>query len=123
MAKTVELESIKKKVLDRMSLKKSKDAKRIVVGMATCGMAAGAAAVMDSLRKEIEKRNLKNIDLSQTGCVGACRLEPMIEVYSADGSKVTYVRMTPEKAARVVAEHIVNNRVCSRYTIGAEESR
>jgi NADP-reducing hydrogenase subunit HndB len=98
--------------------KEGSDAARVVVGMATCGIAAGARPVMLQFVEEIKKRNLEHVTVSQTGCIGMCRLEPMVEVYVKDQEKVTYVHMNPEKVARVVTEHIVNGRPVEEYTIG-----
>jgi len=92
---------------------------RVVVGMATCGIAAGARPVMNAFVEELAKRNLRDVSVTMTGCIGVCRLEPIVEVFNADGTKVTYVKMTPEKAARVVTEHLVNGRVCQDLTVGA----
>jgi NADP-reducing hydrogenase subunit HndB len=117
-----ELEEIRKNTLDQIKMRKNKDGIRIVVGMATCGIAAGARPVMNALVEEIGKRKLSDVSVTMTGCIGVCRLEPIVEVFNADGTKVTYVKMTPEKAARVVAEHIVNGRVCQDLTIGAAEA-
>ena len=96
------------------------DTVRVVVGMATCGIAAGARPVLDACRDEARRRNLKDITITQTGCVGVCRLEPIVEVYAPGQERVTYVKMTPEKARKVIAEHIVNKRAVKEYTIWAE---
>ena len=93
----------------------------VVVGMATCGIAAGARPVLTAFLEEIEKRDLKNITVAQTGCIGVCRLEPIVEVYVPGQEKVTYVLMTPEKVARVVGEHLINGKPVTEYTIGAVE--
>lgn len=116
-----ELEKIRKKALEEVSMRKKKGGRRIVVGMATCGIAAGARPVMNAFIEELKKRKINDVVVTMTGCIGVCRLEPIVEVIEEDGSKVTYVKMTPEKAARVVAEHIANGRVCRDYTIGAAE--
>ena len=92
---------------------------RIVVGMATCGIAAGAKPVLDAFTEELNKRGIKNISVVSTGCIGVCRLEPIAEIINSDGSKVTYVKLTAEKASRIVEEHIINGKVCKDYTIGA----
>ena len=89
----------------------------IKVGMATCGIAAGARPVLDALLDEADKRRLHNVKISQTGCIGMCRMEPIVEVFK-DGQKYTYVLMTPDKARRVIAEHVVNGNVCADYLIG-----
>lgn len=121
MKSIAELEEIRKKTLEDIQMRKNKDGMRIVVGMATCGIAAGARPVMNAFLEELKKRNINNVNVIMTGCIGVCRLEPIVEVIDTEGKKVTYVKMTPEKAARVVAEHIVNGRVCVDYTIGAAE--
>ncbi len=118
MKSLAELEEIRKKTLDQMSLRKSNDGMRVIVGMATCGIAAGARPVMTAFVEELNKRNMTDVTVTMTGCIGVCRLEPIVEVFDKDGNKTTYVKMTPEKAARIVAEHIVNGRVCADYTIG-----
>ncbi|AUS97825.1 ferredoxin [Clostridium thermosuccinogenes] len=121
MKSIAELEEIRRKTLDEINMRKNKDGIRIVVGMATCGIAAGARPVMNAFLEELKKRNINNVNVVMTGCIGVCRLEPIVEVINPDGEKVTYVKMTPEKAVRIVAEHIVNGRVCTEYTIGAAE--
>ena len=105
----------------RQSLKtqagESQSGRNIIVGMATCGIAAGAQPVMDALQDECNKRGLHQTQVSLTGCIGICRFEPIVEVIEADGSKVTYVQMDATKARRVVAEHIVNGRICTDLTL------
>lgn len=123
MKSLAELEQIRKNTLDQINMRSSKSGFRVVVGMATCGIAAGARPVMNALLEELKKRNINDTSVTMTGCIGVCRLEPMIEVFSPDGNKVTYVRMTPEKAARIVAEHIVNGRVCLDLTIGEADKK
>ena len=95
------------------------DTIRVVVGMATCGIAAGARPVLNAFSEEVAKRGLNNVMVTQTGCIGICQYEPVVEVYTNDGSKTTYVKMTAEKVARVVSDHLVNGNVVEEYTIGA----
>ena len=122
MKTLAELEAIRAKALENIAMRKDNhDAARIVVGMATCGIAAGARPVMLAFVEEVNKRNLQHVNVSQTGCVGMCRLEPMADVIIPGQDKVTYVKLTPEKVARIVAEHIVNGRPVEEYTIGAAE--
>jgi NADP-reducing hydrogenase subunit HndB len=123
MKSLAELEEIRKKTLEEIKLRTAKGGMRIVVGMATCGIAAGARPVMNAFIEELKKRNLSDVSVTMTGCIGVCRLEPIVEVINPDGSKVTYVKMTPDKAKRVVAEHIVNGRICADLTIGAAEQQ
>jgi len=125
MKSMAELEAIRQRTLQRINLRKEDDSEniRVVVGMATCGIAAGARPVMLGFMDEINKRGLSQVTVSQTGCIGMCRLEPMVDVYMPGKEKVTYVHMTPEKVGRVVAEHIVNGRPVTEYTIGAAEDK
>ncbi len=114
-----ELEEIRNKTLESVNLRKDRTGTRIVVGMATCGIAAGARPVLLAFMEEVKKRNLKGITIAQTGCVGVCQYEPIVEVYRPGEEKVTYVNMTAEKAKQVVAEHIVNGHVVDEFTIGS----
>jgi NADP-reducing hydrogenase subunit HndB len=93
------------------------DGIRVVVGMATCGIAAGARPVLKALTEEIAKRNIKNVALTQTGCIGMCQYEPIVEVIQPGKEKVTYVKMTADKVAKVVNEHIVNGNPVAEYTV------
>ncbi len=117
-----ELEAIRKKTLESINLRKENAGTRIVVGMATCGIAAGARPVLASFMDEIARRSIQNVVVAQTGCIGICRLEPIVEVYKPDQEKVTYCKVTPDMVSRIVTEHIVNDRVVSEYTIGYYEN-
>ena len=122
MKSLAELQAIRDKALNQVNLRKEReDGIRIVVGMATCGIAAGARPVLNAFLQEIEKRNVQNATVTQTGCIGMCRLEPIVEVYAPGKEKVTYVKMTEEKVARVVAEHIINGSPVAEFTVGAQE--
>ena len=115
-----ELEAIRIKAQDAVNLRKERtEGTRVVVGMATCGIAAGARPVLLAFVDEVARRKLNNVAVSQTGCIGICMYEPIVEVYAPGKDKVTYINMTPEKTARVVAEHIVNGQPVLEYTIGA----
>jgi len=122
MKSLADLEAIRAKTLENIAMRKDhNDAARVVVGMATCGIAAGARPVMLQFVEEIKKRNLEQVTVSQTGCIGMCRFEPMVDVILPGKEKVTYVKVTPEMVGRIVAEHIVNGRPVEEYTIGAAE--
>lgn len=95
------------------------DGIRVVVGMATCGIAAGARPVLNAFVHEVAKRNLKNVTVAQTGCIGMCQYEPIVEVFEPGKEKVTYVQVSPEKVAEIVASHIVNGNPVVEYTVGA----
>lgn len=117
-----ELEAIRQKTLETINLRKEQSGTRIVVGMATCGIAAGARPVLTAFMDEVAKRNLQHVVVAQTGCIGVCRLEPIVEVYKPDQEKVTYVKVTPDMVGRIVTEHIVGDRPVDEYTIGYYES-
>ncbi len=121
MKSLAELQAIRDKALNQVNLRKEReDGIRVVVGMATCGIAAGARPVLNAFLQEIEKRNVQGATVTQTGCIGMCRLEPIVEVYMPGQEKVTYVKMTEEKVARVVAEHLVNGNPVTEFTVGAQ---
>ncbi|HCX03330.1 MAG TPA: ferredoxin [Clostridiales bacterium] len=96
---------------------------RIVVGMATCGISAGARPVLQTLIEEVDKNNLNDVQVVQTGCIGICRYEPIVEVYKPGEEKVTYIFVDSRKAKRIISEHIINGNVVNEYTIGSEEKR
>ena len=117
-----ELKAIREKMKQQMELRdNSEDKIRVVGGMATCGIAAGAKPVMAAFLDEVEKRHLQNVTVTQTGCIGVCRLEPIVEVYVPGEEKVTYVKVKPEMVPTIVGEHLVNHQVVTEYTIGAAE--
>ena len=113
-----ELMAIKAKAEKAMLAREEGDGKRIVVGMATCGIAAGARPVLNAFVEECAKRGLENVTVTQTGCIGICQYEPVVEVIVPGEEKVTYVKMDAEKAIRVVNDHLVNRNVVTEYTIG-----
>jgi NADP-reducing hydrogenase subunit HndB len=121
MKSLAELAALRQKSLDKINMRDGETHKRIVVGMATCGIAAGARPVMNAFTDELAKRNLNDVTVGMTGCMGMCALEPMVDIYDEKGNKTTYVKMNPEKVARVVAEHVVNGQPVSEYTVTAEQ--
>ena len=115
-----ELMAIKARAEKQMNVREEEGAGiRIVVGMATCGIAAGARPVLGGFVEEVAKRGLKNVSVNQTGCIGMCQYEPIVEVFEEGKEKVTYLKMTPEKVARVVADHIVNGNPVVDYTVAS----
>ncbi|MBE6748459.1 MAG: (2Fe-2S) ferredoxin domain-containing protein [Ruminococcaceae bacterium] len=116
-----ELLAIKEKAQAQLAARDAEgnDGVRVVVGMATCGIAAGARPVLKALVDEVAKRNVQHVSVTQTGCIGMCQYEPIVEVFEPGKEKVTYVQMTAEKAAKVVSEHLVNGKPVVEYTVGA----
>ena len=123
MKSLAELQAIKERMQNNVMLRSNdgEETIRIVVGMATCGIAAGARPVLNAFLKEIEDRRLSNVVCTQTGCIGICRYEPVVEITTPDGVKTTYVKMDEDKVAKVVTEHIVNNKIVREFTIAAYE--
>lgn len=122
MKTLAELQAIRDRMKDNVTMRSGNGSIRAVVGMATCGIAAGARPVLSALVEEVSKLDLgEKVTVTQTGCIGLCRYEPIVEVYEADKEKVTYVKMTAEKAHRVAEEHLKGGKVVTEYTIGAAE--
>ncbi|MBO4385317.1 MAG: (2Fe-2S) ferredoxin domain-containing protein [Clostridia bacterium] len=116
-----ELKQIREKMQNKVILREGSAEKRIVVGMATCGIAAGARPVLNTFVEEIAKRNLTGtVEVGQTGCIGMCRFEPIVEVFEGD-KRVTYIYVNPDKAREIVEKHIVGGEPIVEYTIGAAE--
>ena len=118
MKSLAELQEIRNRALNQVNLRKEReDGTRIVVGMATCGIAAGAKPVLTALVEEAANAKITNANITQTGCIGMCTLEPIVEVYNREGKKTTYVRVTPEKAVEILHSHVVEGKVLEEYTI------
>ena len=119
MKSLAELKAIRDKARAEIDLRKENpNAARVLVGMATCGIAAGARPVLNAFVEEIAKRGLKDVTVTQTDCIGICQYEPVVEIEIPGEEKVTYVKMTSEKAVKVVNDHLVNHNVINEYTIG-----
>jgi len=120
MKSVAELMAIKAKMQDKVSVRRGVTDMRIVVGMATCGIAAGARPVLNAFVEGINEAGLtEKVTVTQTGCIGICQYEPVVEVYTPDNEKVTYVKMTPEKVAEIIEKHIKGGNIVTEYTIGA----
>ena len=120
MKSLAELQAIRDRAKANVALRKENpNAARVLVGMATCGIAAGARPVLTAFTEEIAKRGLQeDIVVTQTGCIGICQYEPVVEVFEPGKEKVTYVKMNPEKAKEVIEKHLKGGQVVSEYTIG-----
>ncbi len=118
MKSLAELQAIRDKMRDKVVLREGSNDIRIVVGMATCGIAAGARPVLNAFVEEVNNAGLSSrVTVSQTGCIGICQFEPVVEVYEAGKEKVTYVKMTADKAKEVVEKHIKGGKVIAEYTV------
>ena len=122
MKSLAELQAIKDKMKNKVIIREGVNDVRVVVGMATCGIAAGARPILNALVEEVNAADLADkVTVSQTGCIGLCQYEPIVEVFEAGKEKVTYVKMDVDKAKRVVKEHLKGGKVVAEYTIGANE--
>ena len=118
MKSLAELAAIKEKMQSKVVLREGSSDTRVVVGMATCGIAAGARPVLNAFVEEVGAQGLAgSVMVTQTGCIGICQYEPVVEIYEAGKEKVTYVKMTPEKAKEVVEKHLKGGNVIDEYTI------
>lgn len=115
-----ELKKLREEAIKNVDLRNTDKDIRVVVGMATCGISAGARPVLTTFVEEVAKRNLLNVQVVQTGCIGMCTYEPIVEVYTANKEKVTYIHVDSEKAKRIVSEHLVNNKIVREFTISAD---
>ena len=121
MKSLAELKAIKDRMKDKVVLREGSSDVRVVVGMATCGIAAGARPVLNACVEEVNKNGLVDkVTVTQTGCIGLCQYEPIVEVYEAGKEKVTYVKMTAEKVKTVVEKHLKGGNVVTEFTVAAQ---
>lgn len=119
MKSLAELKAIREKMQGQVGMRgEDSNQTRVVVGMATCGIASGARPVLLKLSEEVQKRGLKNVVVTQTGCIGLCQYEPIVEVFEPGKDKVTYVKMTQDKAVEVVEQHLIRGQIVDEYTLG-----
>ena len=120
MKSLAELKAIKERMKDKVVLRDGMEGKRVVVGMATCGIAAGARPVLNAFVEGVNKEGLEGeVSVTQTGCIGICQYEPVVEVFEPGKEKVTYVKMDADKAKEVIEKHLKGGQVVGEYTIGA----
>ena len=121
MKTLAELQAIREKMQSQVNLRaEDHNHTRVVVGMATCGIAAGARPVLNTLAQEVQSRGLTNkISVTQTGCIGLCQYEPIVEVMEPGKDKITYVKMNADKALEVIERHLVGGHVVEKYTLSA----
>ena len=119
MKSLAELAAIREKMQDKVILREGMGGIRVVVGMATCGIAAGARPVLNAFVEGVAKANLDNVTVTQTGCIGICQYEPVVEIFEDGKDKVTYVKMDADKAKKVIEQHIKGGKIVDEYTIGS----
>ena len=117
-----ELAQIRERMKNKVSLREGSGEVRVVVGMATCGIAAGARPVLNAFVEQVAEQNLGDrVTVTQTGCIGMCRYEPIVEVFEGDKERVTYVKVKPEMVPEIIKEHLIGGKPVTKYTIGAVE--
>ncbi|MBE5955491.1 MAG: (2Fe-2S) ferredoxin domain-containing protein [Lachnospiraceae bacterium] len=119
MKSLAELKAIRERMQGKVDMRHDNENNiRVVVGMATCGIASGARPVLKALSDAVQEKELTNVTVKQTGCIGLCKFEPIVEVMEPGKEKVTYVKMTAEKALEVVEQHLMRGQVVTDYTLG-----
>ena len=117
-----ELKAIRDKMKGQIGMRSEDDDNiRVVVGMATCGIASGARPVLNLLVNEVQARNLENITVTQTGCIGLCQYEPIVEVFEPGREKITYVKVNEEKALEILEQHLIKGNVVDKYLLHMSE--
>ena len=117
-----ELAQIRDRMKNKVALREGSGEIRVVVGMATCGIAAGARPVLNAFVEQVAEQNLGDrVTVTQTGCIGMCRFEPIVEVFEGDKERVTYVKVKPEMVPEIIKEHLIGGKPVTKYTIGAVE--
>ncbi|MCD8111074.1 MAG: (2Fe-2S) ferredoxin domain-containing protein [Clostridiales bacterium] len=117
-----ELKAIRERMQGQVGLRSSDaDSTRVVVGMATCGIASGARPVLNLLSNEVQSRQLEGIVVTQTGCIGLCQYEPIVEVFEPGIEKITYVKVNEEKAKNILEEHLIGGKVVEKYLLRMDE--
>ena len=118
-----ELAQIRERMKNKVALREGTGEIRVVVGMATCGIAAGARPVLNAFVEQVAEQNLGDrVTVTQTGCIGMCRFEPIVEVFEGDKERVTYVKVKPEMVPEIIKQHLIDGKPVTKYTIGAVEA-
>ena len=117
-----ELAEIRERMKNKVALREGSGEIRVVVGMATCGIAAGARPVLNAFVEQVAENNLGDkVTVTQTGCIGMCRFEPIVEVFEGDKERVTYVKVKPEMVPEIIKQHLIDGKPVTKFTIGAVE--
>jgi len=114
-----DLKRVKEEALEKRKAQATSGRAQITVGMGTCGIAAGARDTMKAILKVIEEESLSDIIVAQTGCIGICEWEPIVDVVIGQGPKVTYGKVSPERAREIMEEHVMGSKIISEYLIPA----
>jgi NADP-reducing hydrogenase subunit HndB len=114
-----DLKKVREEALEKRKARTSAGRAEVVVGMGTCGIAAGARETMKAILDMIEDKNLSDIIVTQTGCIGLCEWEPIVEVSVGGSPKVTYGKVSPDKAKQIIERHVMKGETVSELVIPA----
>jgi NADP-reducing hydrogenase subunit HndB len=112
-----DLKRLREEALEKRKVKSASGQAQVIVAMGTCGIAAGARDAMKAILDTIETESLTGIVVTQTGCIGLCEREPIVQVVIGEQPKVTYGKVTPEVARRIMNEHVVNGKIVADHVI------
>jgi NADP-reducing hydrogenase subunit HndB len=112
-----DLKKVREEALQKKKIQTESGKARVIVGMGTCGIAAGARDAMKAILDTIEKDSIQDVVITQTGCIGMCEKEPIVQVEIGDQPKVTYGKVTPEVARNIIKDHVVGGKVVSNHVI------
>jgi len=112
-----DLKKIREEALKKREVKSASGQKKIIVGMGTCGIAAGARDTMKAILQIIETENLSGIAVTQTGCIGLCEMEPIVQVQIGDSEKLTYGKVTPDVAEKIISDHVIGGNIVNEFIV------
>jgi NADP-reducing hydrogenase subunit HndB len=112
-----DLKKVREEALQKKKIQTESGKARVIVGMGTCGIAAGARDAMKAILDTIEKDNIQDVIITQTGCIGMCEKEPIVQVEIGDQPKVTYGKVSPEVARNIIKEHVVGGKIVTNHVI------
>ena len=112
-----DLKRLREEALEKRKAKSTAGNIQIIVGMGTCGIAAGARETMKAILDTIEKENLSGVIVTQTGCIGLCEKEPIVQVVAGESPKVTYGKVSADEAQRIMREHVIQGKIVNDLVI------
>lgn len=112
-----DLNRFREEVIKERQRKVSAGDVQVIVGLGACGIAAGALETLKAFQQQIKAEGLKNVTIIQSGCIGLCKYEPIVDVIVGDSPGVTYGRVTPEVVQRIVQEDILNHRIVEEFVV------
>ncbi|NIM58199.1 MAG: (2Fe-2S) ferredoxin domain-containing protein [Candidatus Aminicenantes bacterium] len=118
-----DLEKISQRVRKTTLLREGAGRAKIVVHMGTCGIAAGAREIMNTLLDEFASQDIDDVILTSSGCAGLCSREPMATVELKDEAPVKYVDLTPDKIRKILAEHVLGGKVVGEFALAKGSER